>query len=75
MISDEEAWHTIERGGYYVIRPMLPELLKKKEKKRAFKKEYSSADFLMNLEDTKKMLKKYHLLIEQQKEGIGEMLV
>ena len=73
LVSDEEAWHTIKRGDYFVIRPMLPELLKGKEKKVALKGEYSSSSFLMDLEQTKKMLKKHKLLIDQQ-DGSGEFL-
>ena len=28
MISEEERYRTVERGAYYVIQPMLPELQK-----------------------------------------------
>jgi FlaA1/EpsC-like NDP-sugar epimerase len=44
MVSDEEAWRTFERGNYYAIKPMLPELLKDKPEGLALTKEYSSSD-------------------------------
>ena len=72
LISDEEAWHTCKRKGYYVIAPMLPEL-KSKVKKTALTKEYSSNDDVMNLEETTKLLKKYNLL--EYKDDQKEILV
>jgi UDP-glucose 4-epimerase len=74
MVSEEEAWHTIRRGKYYAIVSMLPELSPKTKVKAAFKMEYSSATELMDVAETAKMLKKYKLLVEQQKEGQGELL-
>lgn len=66
LISDEEKWHTIERRGYYVIQPMLPELINKRMIKRILPGEYNSANAQMDLEETKNMLTKYKLLLEQQ---------
>lgn len=42
LVSEEEAYRTIERNGYYVIRPLLPEL--HGELTPALEGEYSSAD-------------------------------
>ncbi|HET9444131.1 MAG TPA: polysaccharide biosynthesis protein [Acidimicrobiales bacterium] len=43
MVSDEEAFRTIERGDYYVIEPMLPEVATVEVDKPALDGEYSSA--------------------------------
>jgi len=76
LISEEEIHHTVARGDYYVIRPMLPEL---QEEDEAFEvildKEYSSADHLMDYEDTVRLLKDNSLMIgdvdfEQDKETL-----
>lgn len=42
MVSEEECYRTIERGSYYVIRPMLPELSGNGVPTPAFEGEYSS---------------------------------
>ncbi|RJP75588.1 MAG: NAD-dependent epimerase/dehydratase family protein [Desulfobacteraceae bacterium] len=74
MVSDEEAWHTYEHGEYYAIKPMLPELLRESSKKQALGKEYSSADSLMSLDETTRMLEKYNLMIGQDFQEEGEFL-
>jgi UDP-glucose 4-epimerase len=74
LISEEEAWHTVERGDYYVIKPILPELVKNTYEKVIDKTgEYSSANSPMDLEETKQMLKKNHLLVGDEV-GEGELL-
>ena len=42
MVSEEECYRTIERDGYYVIGPMLPELQKEPIVQPALTSEYSS---------------------------------
>ena len=42
MVSEEECYRTVSRDGYYVIRPMLPEL-QKEVCVPALRHEYSSA--------------------------------
>lgn len=66
LISDEESWRTVERGNYYVIQPMLPELLNRKFRKKVLDGEFNSANAQMDLKETEKMLTKYKLLLEQQ---------
>src|SRR3989339_371017 len=64
MVSEEEANHCIKRGDYYVILPMLPELRYKNEKAvNALKKEFSSADNVLDFNNTVKLLKKHNLMI------------
>lgn len=65
MISEEEATRCIKRGDYYVIRPMLPELLDGQElQTNALNKEFSSADTVLDLSGTIALLKKYGLMVE-----------
>jgi UDP-glucose 4-epimerase len=47
LVSEEEAYRTIRRGDYYVVRPMLPELLGDSQVEPALTGEYSSSDVTM----------------------------
>ena len=62
LISDEEAWHTYEISDYYVIRPMLPELIGKKSEDQLLKKEYSSKDSIMSLKKVTDLINNHNLL-------------
>ena len=63
MVSEEEAHHCVERGEYFAILPMLPELRKDAPaEKNALKSEFSSADTVLDLSGTQKLLKKHKLL-------------
>lgn len=44
MVSEEECFRTVERGEYYVILPVLPELRDQQHIKPALENEYSSKD-------------------------------
>ena len=44
MVSEEERFRTVERGDYYVILPVLPELRDEDEHTVALESEYSSRD-------------------------------
>ncbi len=44
MVSEEECFRTVERGDYYVILPVLPELREEKDFTAALDSEYSSKD-------------------------------
>ena len=63
LVSEEEAYRTIGRGDYYVIRPMLPELLDEEEKGEPLGREYSSADDLMTREQVVELLEKHKLMV------------
>lgn len=63
MVSEEECGHTVARGEYYSILPMLPELrVSGSLEVGALTKEFSSLDNVLNLEDTKKLLAANNLL-------------
>lgn len=73
MVSDEEAWRTIERGEFYAIKPMLPELVEDYGKP-VLDKEYSSADSLMTIVETKAYLEQFGLMIDNEIREEGEFL-
>lgn len=64
MVSDEEAPYVVQRGDYYVIQSMLPELSGNVEKSKVqlLKKEYSSDDQVLDYKGTFELLKKNNLL-------------
>ena len=64
MVSSEEAWRTVDRGDYFAIKAMLPELIWNEDEPIALKEEYSSANSLMNFDETLALLQKYRLLLE-----------
>lgn len=60
MVSEEEANHCVRRGHYFAILPMLPELRDgKKPGAGALRREYSSADSVLSLEGTARLLRKH----------------
>lgn len=56
MVSEEECFRTVERGDYYVILPVLPELRDEEEVTAALDGEYSSKDDNISVEDLKTLL-------------------
>ncbi len=76
MVSEEECNHTIARGDYYAILPMLPELKSEQElEKAALGKEFSSADTVMTLDETISLLAQHELLVGDSEIGnLSEML-
>lgn len=61
LISSEEAFHTYERGDYFVIKPLLPELVIHEPNETPVKGEYSSAHPVMSCEEIKDLLSRYGL--------------
>lgn len=78
LVSDEEAHRTVDRGDYYAILPILPELCVSQEpfdsSTRALKQEYSSADDIMSLSKLRDVLTSHNLLLEQQLNWQDELL-
>jgi FlaA1/EpsC-like NDP-sugar epimerase len=65
LVSEEEANHCVERGEYYAILPMLPELRDPdRHEVNALGKEFSSADVVLDMEKTVALLKKHKLMVE-----------
>ena len=75
MVSEEECNHTVRRGDYYSIQPMLPELLEDNGEPRALSSEFSSENNVLSLEETTALLKQNNLLpgMARLSEG-GELL-
>jgi UDP-glucose 4-epimerase len=59
MVSEEEIYRTIERGGYYVICPLISELGSRPPEKQVLNGEYSSAEANLNRESLKQLLAPY----------------
>jgi len=59
MVSEEECYRTIERNGYYVIAPMLPELCVTPIDQPALTEEYSSADITLDHAGLRELLAPY----------------
>jgi UDP-glucose 4-epimerase len=77
LVSDEEAYRTVERGAWYAILPMLPELIRDEDQHAppVLQKEFSSSDHVLDLEGTAALLSKHGLMPDQAvvKDG-GELL-
>ncbi len=57
MVSEEECFRTVERNGFYVILPVLPELREKTEFVPALETEYSSKDDNISIDELRELLK------------------
>jgi FlaA1/EpsC-like NDP-sugar epimerase len=66
MVSEEECFRTIERDGYYVIRPILPELRTEPLQQPALSGEYSSRDVTVNQDSVAELLKDAGFLLEDE---------
>jgi len=74
LISEEEAYRTIERGNYYVIKSILPELCLMDKKQALLGHEFSSADNVMTPKELRDTLKRYDLMILDNTRVNGELL-
>jgi len=74
MVSLEEAYRTVERGRFYVIRPMLPEVLHGDDEPQGLHEEYSSARDVMTLQQTRQLLESRYLMLRDTIDARGEVL-
>src|SRR5215204_1442523 len=58
MVSEEECFRTVERGEYFVILPVLPELRGQPEISNTLENEYSSKDNNISVEELRVLLGK-----------------
>ncbi len=56
MVSEEECHRTIERDGYYVICPMLPEIPRANNQPAALTEEYSSSRITLDQQGLRRLL-------------------
>jgi UDP-glucose 4-epimerase len=64
LVSEEEAHRTRQRGAYYVIVPMLPELRLSAEIENPLAEEFSSADNVMTQAELDESLRRHRLMVE-----------
>jgi UDP-glucose 4-epimerase len=74
LVSEEECHRTVERGKYYAILPILPEVRNGDEVAPALTGEYSSADNVMDRDALADLLRQRKLMVEDGLELQGEML-
>jgi FlaA1/EpsC-like NDP-sugar epimerase len=74
MVSDEEAYRTVERGRWYAILPMLPELGGDIVGPGILTGEYSSGSDVLSDSQTHDLLRRHKLLIEDAGPEREEML-
>jgi FlaA1/EpsC-like NDP-sugar epimerase len=75
LVSEEEFHHTVRRGAYYAIGPMLPELRSPASGGAPLTSELSSADTVIGLAETVDLLKQHRLMVGQAAaDEAGELL-
>lgn len=74
LVSEEEGHRTFERGRYYAIRPMLPELVGTSDKSAPLAREFSSADSVMSRDDVARLLQANRLMVDDERNRDGELL-
>lgn len=67
MVSEEECYRTTQRDGYYVIRPMLPELQTTPLAAPALTGEYSSSEVTLDHAGLRELLRPY---LEGESNGV-----
>jgi FlaA1/EpsC-like NDP-sugar epimerase len=74
LVNEEEAARTVERGKYYAIQPMLPELRSSENVPTPLKNEYSSSGAVMSYEEVEQLLRDRQLMPENFSEESEEVL-
>jgi FlaA1/EpsC-like NDP-sugar epimerase len=74
LVSEEECHRTIQRNGYYAIRPILPELQTHEPDGPFLGKPYSSADDVMTSAETRDLLVRRGLMVDNELRLEGEFL-
>ncbi|MBE3144837.1 MAG: polysaccharide biosynthesis protein, partial [Planctomycetes bacterium] len=74
LVSEEERFRTVDRGDFYAIDPILPELRSEKHSESPLQDEYSSAQDLMTPEQVVTLLRKQKLMLEDVIENGQELL-
>lgn len=74
LVSEEECHRTVDRGNYFAILPILPELRPVLAVQPTLQSEYSSANSLMSRADLTKLLHQQKLMVEDNLAQNGELL-
>ena len=65
LVSEEECHRTVDRGDFYAITPLLPELRDGQKIDAALTGEYSSGDDVMNYDQVVELLDRQSLMVGQ----------
>jgi FlaA1/EpsC-like NDP-sugar epimerase len=74
LISEEERFRTVDRGKFYAIESILPELRKQEHIDPVLKDEYSSTSDLMSPDQVAALLREQKLMVEDVAENGQELL-
>lgn len=74
LISEEECHRTVDRGKYYAILPILPEVRSGDMAAPALTGEFNSADNVMDRSALIDLLQQHKLMVEDSLEQQGELL-
>ena len=74
LISEEESHRAIDRGEFYALQSILPELRDGKAELAKLKGEYSSGADPIGLDELEKLIKRQRLYVEDIAPGDGELL-
>jgi UDP-glucose 4-epimerase len=75
LVSEEERFRTVDRGEFYAIAPILPELRREKQIESPLREEYSSANDLMTPDQVVTLLRNQKLMPEDFVIENGEELL
>jgi FlaA1/EpsC-like NDP-sugar epimerase len=73
LISEEEATRTVSRGQWYAILPLLPELRGNATGDDSLQGEYTSLNEVMSFEQTRRLLERRGLMVENESSKAGEL--
>jgi len=74
LISEEERFRTLDRGKFYAIAPILPELRRAENVESPLEDEYSSASDLLEPDQVVALLRRQKLMLEDVVEDGQELL-
>jgi len=74
LVSEEERFRTVDRGEFFAIESILPEVRRMEHIEPVLKDEYSSTSDLMNPDQVEALLRKQKLMVEDAVENGQELL-
>ena len=74
LVSEEECHRTVERGQYYAILPILPEVGRQETFQAALSSEYSSSGSVMERSVLGELLRRFRLMVDDNLQLDGELL-
>jgi UDP-glucose 4-epimerase len=74
LVSEEEVFRTVDRGNYYAIQPILPEIESEEVHERPLNDEYSSESNIMDRASLELLLQRNNLMVEDVLASERELL-